>query len=572
VERYIPNNGFRSWRLLSVPTYGSQTINAAWQEGNAPMGNNTPGYGTLVTGTNTALGFDDVSTYPGMLSYNGSNFVGIPRTTIPISDHKAYFLYLRGDRTVGVGSSTSANTFTTLRSYGALYQGSQTSEIIPANSYGLIGNPFASAINFNALTRSGGINNVFYVWDSKIQSGNTLGSYQTFSATNNFNCLMSGGSFTLSSPNTTIQSGQAFFVETNGSAGTVSIPESSKVASSGNTGYKITSELVKIDSRLFSIATSGTTMADANVVVFDSIYSNAVDGNDAVKFSNGGENFGIFRDGQTLVIEGRQPIIATDTIFFRMWNMQPHGYQLEFAPQNLASPRITAKLEDSYLGTSTPINLSITNQVNFAVNSTPASYASNRFRIVFAVSAVLPVNFLSISASRKANNALVCWKVGNEININRYEVERSTDGRKFYVVGNVTASSASTYSFTDMNVPYSNLFYRIRSIGVSGAVIYSSVVKLGAENIKPSFVVVPNPVYGEVMNIQFGNQPKGMYKLKLINSVGQLVSSSAVSHPGGIVSHAVSLPSAIVKGTYQLEIVSPDNTTITQKVLVKSIF
>ncbi len=36
IERYIPNNNFRSWRLLSVPTYGSgQTIRQAWQEGDA---------------------------------------------------------------------------------------------------------------------------------------------------------------------------------------------------------------------------------------------------------------------------------------------------------------------------------------------------------------------------------------------------------------------------------------------------------------------------------------------------------------------------------------------------------
>ncbi len=44
VERYIPNNNFRSWRLLSVPTYGSgQTIRQAWQEGDAnpsPQQNN----------------------------------------------------------------------------------------------------------------------------------------------------------------------------------------------------------------------------------------------------------------------------------------------------------------------------------------------------------------------------------------------------------------------------------------------------------------------------------------------------------------------------------------------------
>ncbi|MBL0358158.1 MAG: hypothetical protein IPP72_15385 [Chitinophagaceae bacterium] len=78
VERYIPNNGFRSWRLLSVPTFGSgQTIRQAWQEGTAnplPQQNNLPNYGTQITGlfsTQSAAataGFDSITINAGMLT------------------------------------------------------------------------------------------------------------------------------------------------------------------------------------------------------------------------------------------------------------------------------------------------------------------------------------------------------------------------------------------------------------------------------------------------------------------------------------------------------------------------
>jgi hypothetical protein len=570
VERFIRNNGFRSWRLLSVPTYGTQTINAAWQEGNTPMGNNTPGYGTVVSGTTTALGFDDVSTYPGMLSFNGTNFVGIPRTTIPISTNKAYYLYVRGDRTAGVGSSTTANSSTILRTTGTLYQGTQTSDVIPADSYALIGNPYPSAIDFGAITRTGGVNNSFYIWDSKINGSNTLGAYQTFSETNSFQCPLPNGSFTQGAVNKTIQSGQAFFVETSGASGTVSITESSKTASTGTTGYKLPGELVKIDSRLYSINATDTTMADANVVVFDSAYSNAVDGADASKFSSSGENLAIGRNATSLVIEGRMPVAAADTIFFNMWNMKPQAYQLEFVPQNLGTQNLTARLEDSYLNASTPVDLSNNTLVDFTVNATPASYASNRFRIVFAPSLVLPVSFQSISASRKASNVQVNWKLGIETNVNRYEVERSTDGSKFNMVGNVAATGASAYGFTDISAPASNLLYRIRSIGTAGEVKYSSVVKVGAQSSKPSFAVVPNPVEGSVMNIQFGNHPKGVYQLRLVNAMGQQVTSTSVSHPGGFGTHTISLPSSVARGTYQLEIIAPDKSSSLEKIFVNN--
>jgi hypothetical protein len=122
-----------------------------------------------------------------------------------------------------------------------------------------------------------------------------------------------------------------------------------------------------------------------------------------------------------------------------------------------------------------------------------------------------------------------------------------------------------------MNVPSTHLFYRIKSIGVAGDLTHSSVVKLGAEGIKSSFAVVPNPVEGGSMNIQFGNQPKGIYHLRLVNETGQQVTNKTVSHPGGFGFFTVSLPN-VANGTYQLEIIAPDTTTFTQKVLVKSSF
>ncbi|RYE17216.1 MAG: hypothetical protein EOP51_24315, partial [Sphingobacteriales bacterium] len=49
----------------------------------------------------------------------------------------------------------------------------------------------------------------------------------------------------------------------------------------------------------FLIAANGN-MADGNRCVFDAQYSNAVDRYDAVKMTNPGENFGLFRQGWAL--------------------------------------------------------------------------------------------------------------------------------------------------------------------------------------------------------------------------------------------------------------------------------
>ncbi|MBL0358140.1 MAG: hypothetical protein IPP72_15290 [Chitinophagaceae bacterium] len=102
VERYIPNNGFRSWRLLSVPTHSSgQTIRQAWQEGDAnpsPQQNNLPNFGTQITGTGNlataqAAGFDNVAANAAMLYWNLSAWNPVHNTNTAIDNKKSLLLY-----------------------------------------------------------------------------------------------------------------------------------------------------------------------------------------------------------------------------------------------------------------------------------------------------------------------------------------------------------------------------------------------------------------------------------------------------------------------------------------------
>lgn len=389
VERYIPNYGFPSWSLLSAPTVG-QSIRQAWQEGTLnlnPFSNNLSGFGTLIFNSGTqaaaqAAGFDDANAAASLLKYNGTAFEALSSTNTTIATQEGYKIFVRGDRSVGVASASSA---TTLRTTGTMYQGYQTTPTIAANAFGVVGNPYPSAINFTSLGRAGGMNDQFYVWDPAKAVGSNVGVYQTFSATNGFEGLISGGSYNVSVPNTVIQSGQAFMVETSGSAGSFTIQEESKLPGNGAVVYSPTS-LVKLESRLNRIGGTNAGMADANVVVFDVAYSNTVNSDDATKMSNPGENFGVLQITKTLAIEGRQPVATYDTIFFIMANMQTQSYQLEFVPRNMLLQNVSASLEDLYLNTSTPVSMSDTSRVSFAVDANAGSYSANRFRMVFVKS------------------------------------------------------------------------------------------------------------------------------------------------------------------------------------------
>jgi hypothetical protein len=588
VERYIRDNTFRSWRLLSVPTYGSgQTINGAWQEGATNSGAtiNDPllTYGTQITSTASKgdltalqnLGFDDLTPFASMLEYNGSVWNGIANTNAtPIETKAGYFIYIRGDRSVGINTAVDANgSITTLRTNGTIYQGTQITPTIPANSYGLVGNIYPSAIDFSSLGRTGGVGNKFYIWDSKIRAGaNTLGAYETFDGINGYLPILGTGSYT--SANSIIQSGQAFFVPTIAS-GALIFTEASKAVGNGLSGFRPANplgSLIKLDSRLYNATSTNTNLADANVVVFDNQYSNAVDGNDAVKFSNGGENFATKRSSKTLVIEGRQALSVKDTIFYNMWNMQQQDYRLEFVPNNLGASGFVAILQDSYLNTETPVDLATTNSVNFTVDANAGSSAANRFRLILTPAAPLPVSFVGLSANQTGNGGVkVDWKVAGETGLRNYEVERSTDVARFSTEVTVKAAGNSTahdYSWTDLNVPAGTFYYRIKSISLTGEVKYSSIVKVKITSDKQSIVISPNPVAGGVVNLQFSNKAEGRYAIKLSGLSGQAMVSDIINHTGAnSANHLLTLPAGMANGTYLLEIVAPDKTKTVQKLI-----
>ena len=399
VERYVPvynssltPSHIKAWRMLSVPTRvnGGRSIRSAWQE----EGNSSNGFGTLISGTTSnavSLGFDNQSSnFASMQYYSGTAWVNVPNTnSYNLDTAGAFFVFIRGNRTVGSTTTVTDNSKdATLRTTGLLYQGNG----IPVgltHAFNSVGNVYASAINFTQLqsNNSTKINEVFYLWDAKRRSGSSLGGYQTFSATNGYGCTPGGGSFTLNQVNTTIQSGQGFFVspKSPGTGQRLLFDENVKISGSSNNAFRPVipaDQLVKIDTRLLDAANQE--VADGNTVVFSERYANAVDADDAKKLKNSAENFGIANGTDLLAVEGRQPVADGNELVFAMSNLKEKNYLIEVRAQQLSEPGLDAQLEDSYTSVRTPLNLGGTTVVPVTVNADAGSKDANRFRIVFS--------------------------------------------------------------------------------------------------------------------------------------------------------------------------------------------
>ena len=560
VERFIPMNTYRAWRLLAAPANG-KTIKETWQENQSTAVDGAPGYGTAITNNLASFatdGCDYKTPYNSLLSYNPTtdDFVGVTNTNVGIANEPGYFIYIRGNRLASPSAIiTGNNSATTLRITGTLNSGNQAASNVGADKWALIGNPYASAIDLrNVVTAGGSAGTSFYVWDPKLAGSYNLGAFQTLTPSGgNYIVVPGGGSYgSTGTTVNTIESGAAFFVTATASAGTVNINESSKNSGS-NMVFRPGSLMTEknLVTNLYAINGSVKSLADGNMVLFGDSYSNKVDGLDNLKNYNFGENFSILKGNTELVAERRQVPTSNDTINFAMYSLKTISYQLQISGDQVAQPNLIALLEDKFLKTFTTINLDDTTNYTFAVTAAAASKAADRFRIVFKPINVLPVTFTSIKATQQTGNVAVEWTVSNQLNIRHYSIEKSTNGRVFTAAGSQVAigvnGSNQAYNWLDVNPANGFNYYRIKSVDANGGFKFTSIVKVVLGKGASSFTISPNPVEGNTVNLQFANKPGGNYTIRLVNSAGQILFSSIKNHAGGSATQIMELPTSVAK-------------------------
>jgi hypothetical protein len=572
VERYIPASGKRAWRLLAVPlsTTGAPTIYDSWQE----SGSSTAGYGTVITnagGAAVAGSWDagvSGSTASSLRQYvSATNTLTTPTaTSADITDEPAWFLFVRGDRTVTATAGGTASSNTTLRMTGNLKMGNQDFTV-PATNWALIGNPYASPIDFSLSVANANTThtlNKVWVWDPKLGS---VGGYVLLDGTlpTPYTPSVTGGSY--STPTSIIQSGQGFLVKSDGTAGNLRIDENDK-ASTWQNVFKTTNGTdpflaVRLN---MSAGASGFSPADGVIAVFGNSYSAAVTDEDGLKMDNFGPNLALVNNNTNLTIEKRPDISLTDTLPLNIWNTAAGSYQLQFQGTNFAGSSTIAYLIDNFQNTVTPLSLTTNTTYPFTITSAAASYGANRFKIVFQNTTPLSNNVIAISAAKNQDGVLVSWSMENEETVRNYEVERSDDGRAFAAIGTVSNFAAGAYRFLDVS-PLESNYYRIKATLKDNTSLYSHIVHITDGNKTPAVSVTPNPITGTTINLQLTDLDAGNYKLEVYNIAGQLTYSTEFIHSGGSAIKILDTGNAIkAKGIYTLKI-SKGNTVFTQKLL-----
>jgi hypothetical protein len=610
VQRYV--SAVRGYRLLSSPVHANTTGTNIYSINYISNSMYTTGSGSGFSGIgNPSVYLYDESFVPQYTTFLNSNFIAISSLTggtgtnptysvnvngagltgnysIPVGN--AYYCFYRGNLSEGSANLTNPSypaAATTLTATGTLNQGivsfkdwyTPTSSFLGdvSQTYNLIGNPYASAIDLGTLQGTVSTSGIYvagissFIYELNPASGN----YGIYTYTNPTLYPPTNGATEY------IASGQGFFVQATGTSSTLTFNESAKASTVNANSIGLMAERLANFSPVNTIpvlrlkVSADSINSDESIIAFNpKASSKYVFNEDAPHRAGAGivEMSSMSGDNVKLAINAT-PLLPNMTIPLNV-NATKNGlYNINLDQLNPLPSIYEVWLKDAYKKDSLDIR---DNPVyNFDINvSDTTSYGSNRFSLIIRENPALAVHLLSFNATKAIAGVNVLWTTENEQNYTNFTVERSTDnGTTFADLGGFASSAAGEYSYLDKNPVDGANMYRLKIIEMDGSTTYSSVVTIMYSNtsgtiaLNGGMMVYPNPTAG-IVNLSITQTSSATvaaaasasYKIEIVNNLGVIVRNAVSSTPTWS-----SDVTSLLPGTYFINVVNAGNNAVVGK-------
>jgi hypothetical protein len=160
------------------------------------------------------------------------------------------------------------------------------------------------------------------------------------------------------------------------------------------------------------------------------------------------------------------------------------------------------------------------------------------YLIPVGTAAAFPLGVIRFSGVRKGNDIALQWHTEHESNLNRYEIEYSTNGFTYAKGGWVPAQNLSVndYRFTLAGYVNSVYYIRLKIMGNGGEFHYSEVVVIRNVVVGNRLSVYPLPAK-DFVHIELSGETAGDYRLELVNAAGQTVAVQLLQNrqPGQLI-------------------------------------
>jgi hypothetical protein len=187
---------------------------------------------------------------------------------------------------------------------------------------------------------------------------------------------------------------------------------------------------------------------------------------------------------------------------------------------------------------------------------------------------VLLVDILKFSGVPQGDNVLLNWTIVADKEIDRFEIERSTDNNSYTKVGTVkepvTMQVQQSFSYTD-NVSAVNsdvIYYKLKVIGKAGEVKYSNILVIRRTQTRTPVKIMPNPANNYV-SIRFFAEKDGEVTINMIDNIGKLIFTEKQKVIRGNNTVQLNDLSKYSSGVYTLQVFINDDVVTEKLVLTR---
>jgi hypothetical protein len=173
----------------------------------------------------------------------------------------------------------------------------------------------------------------------------------------------------------------------------------------------------------------------------------------------------------------------------------------------------------------------------------------------------LPVTLIRFDAIREGTTAQLRWATSEETNSDRFEIERSINGKSWSKIGSIKSTGESkalvNYNFVDDNPVSGENLYRLKMVDYDGTFAYSRIRSLDFEGLK-QVSVYPNPVADKFFVKDFAKASG----IRIVDMQGKPVYQSSIGRGEINVSK-------LTAGMHIVEITWLDGNRTAEKILIQ---
>jgi hypothetical protein len=175
----------------------------------------------------------------------------------------------------------------------------------------------------------------------------------------------------------------------------------------------------------------------------------------------------------------------------------------------------------------------------------------------------LPVKLASFKAAKEGATALISWTTTEEVNSERYDLERSGNGNAWEVIGsqlsNGDSKDLNTYSLTDAKPLGGQNLYRLKMIDRDGTFAFSKIEALTFKGA--GITVQPNPIVGsEKIQITVDDW-SAVSSVRLLSLTGKVVYEAKGALTSGIATNNLNA------GLYIVQVQKLNGSTASYKIV-----